>query len=118
MVVSLVLLLLRFLRAIAAAAGEFSITRLKNSFSKIIRKQQRIDENAKRINKKRIDHHDYQVGDMVKLRVEDPTKLENRFKGPYWIQQVNTNGTVLLQTRPGITTPINIRKLEPYRGQL
>ena len=81
------------------------------------RKQQRIDENAKRINKKRIDHH-YQVGDMVKLRVEDPTKLENRFKGPYRIQQVNTNGTVRLQTRPGVVTPINIRKIEPYQGQL
>ena len=55
---------------------------------------------------------------MVKLRVEDPTKLESRFKGPYRIHQVNTNGTVLLQMRPGVTTPINIRKIEPYQGQL
>ena len=81
------------------------------------RKQQLIDENAMQINKKQIDHH-YCVGDMVKLQVMDPTKLEERFKGPYRIQQVNANGTVLLQTRPGVTTPINIRKIEPYRGQL
>ena len=81
------------------------------------RKQQRIDDNARRNNKKRIDYN-YRVGDMVKRRVEDPTKLEDRFKGPYRIQQVNANGTVLLQTRPGITTPINIRKIEPYKGHL
>ena len=55
----------------------------------------------------------------MKRRIEEPSKLEDRFKGPYPIQQVNANGTVLLQTRPGITTPINIvRKLELYRGQL
>ena len=55
---------------------------------------------------------------MVKLRVYDPSKLQERFKGPYRITQVFTNGTVHLLTKPGITTPINIRKIEPYKGEL
>ena len=137
----LLLLLLLLLRAIAAAAGEFSIARLKNSFSKIMgamvfnrdmfmdvqlladlnairgRKQQQIDDNNKRSNKGRIDHN-YQIGEMVKLKVYDPTKLQERFKGPYRITQVFTNGTVHLQIKQGISTPINIRKIEPYKGEL
>ena len=81
------------------------------------RKQQRIDENNKISNKKRVDHN-YRVGEMVKLRVYDPNKLQERFKGPYRITQVFTNGTVHLQIKPGIATPINIRKIEPYKGEL
>ena len=80
-------------------------------------KQQQIDRNIKHSNNKRIDYN-YQVGDMVKLRVYDPSKLQERFKGPYRITQVFTNGTVHLLTKPGITTPINIRKIEPYKGEL
>ena len=81
------------------------------------RKQQQIDTNLKHSNRKRIDYN-YKVGDMVKLKVYDPTKLQERFKGPYRITQVFTNGTVHLQIKAGITTPINIRKIEPYKGQL
>ena len=81
------------------------------------RRQQKIDDNTKRNNNKRIDHN-YQIGDLVKLKVYDPTKLEERFKGPYRIDQVFTNGTVSMQTKPGIGTRINIRKIEPYRGRL
>ena len=55
---------------------------------------------------------------MVKLRVYDPSKLQERFKGPYRINQVFTNGTVHLQLKPGVSTPINIRKIEPYKGEL
>ena len=81
------------------------------------RKQQQIDNNIKHSNKTRIDYN-YQVGDMVKLRVYDPSKLQERFKGPYRITQVFTNGTVHLLTKPGITTTVNIRKIEPYKGEL
>ena len=81
------------------------------------RKQQQIDDNNKRSNKGRIDHN-YRIGEMVKLKVYDPTKLQERFKGPYRITQVFTNGTVHLQIKRGISTPINIRKIEPYKGEL
>ena len=69
------------------------------------RKQQQIDDNNKLSNKKQIDHN-YCVGEMVKLKVYNPTKLQARFKGPYRIMQVFTNGTILLQIKPGISTPI------------
>ena len=81
------------------------------------RRQQKIDDNTKQNNNKRIDYN-YQIGDLVKLKVDDPAKLEERFKGPYRINQVFTNGTISMQTKPGIDTRINIRKIEPYRGQL
>ena len=55
---------------------------------------------------------------MVKLKVYNPTKLQERFKGPYQITQVFTTGTVHLQIKQGISTPINIRKIEPYKGEL
>ena len=79
------------------------------------RKQQQIDKHNKYSNKKRIDYN-YRVGDMVKHRTYDPSKLEERFKGPYQITQVFTNGTVHLQIKPGIATPVNIRKIEPHKG--
>ena len=81
------------------------------------RRQQQIDNNNQRQNKKRIDHN-YRVGELVKLQTHDPTKLAEKFKGPYRIQQVNTNGTVALQIRPHVTTIVNIRKIEPYKGTL
>ena len=81
------------------------------------RRQQLIDDNIMRQNKKRIDYN-YRVGELVKMRIHDPSKLSERFKGPYRISQVNTNGTVSLQIRPHITTTINIRKIEPYKGEL
>ena len=76
-----------------------------------------MDNNVQQSNKKQIDYN-YRVGDMVKLRVEDPSKLEDRFKGPYCVHQVNTKGMVLLQTRPVVTTPINLQKIKTHQGQL
>ena len=81
------------------------------------KKTQQIDENTKHSNNKRIDYN-YQVGYMVKLRVYNPYKLQERFKGTFRITQVFTNGMVHLQIKPGITTPINIRKIKPYKGEL
>ena len=60
------------------------------------RRQQRIDENLIRMNRGRTDHK-YQVGDLVKLKVIDPVKLEPRFQGPFIITQVFTNGTVRIR---------------------
>ena len=81
------------------------------------RKQQRIDKNTKQSNRKRVDHN-YRVGEMVKLKVYDPNKLQEQFKGPYRITQVFTNSTVHLQIKRGISTPNYIRKIKPYKGEL
>ena len=82
-------------------------------------RQQQIDDNIRRHhNKKRIDYN-YRFGELVKVQTLDPSKLSERFKGPYRINQVNTNGKVVaLQIRPHITTTINIRESEPYKGAL
>ena len=81
------------------------------------RRQQQIDNNLRIHNKKRIDYN-YQVGELVKMRTLDPSKLSEKFKGPYRIVHTNTNGTVTLRIRPHITTTVNIRKIEPYKGEL
>ena len=80
-------------------------------------RQQQIDSNILLHNQKRIDYH-YQIGELVKMLTLDPSKLSEKFKGPYRVVQVNANGTVSLQIRPHITTTVNIRKIEPYKGEL
>ena len=78
------------------------------------RRQQRINDNLRRTNKGRVDYN-YQVGEKVKLKVWDPVKLEGRFRGPYKIAQVFTNGTVKLQMEPDVQRVFNIRKIQPIR---
>ena len=73
----------------------------------------------KRTNKKRIDYN-YQVGETVKMRVYDPDRLQERFKGAYGIShQVFTNhGIVSLEVKPNVITTVDIRKIEQYHRQL
>ena len=80
-------------------------------------RQQQIDNNVWIHNKKRIDYN-YWIGELVKMRTLDPSKLSDKVKGPYRIIRVNTNSTVLLRIRPHITTTVNIRNIEPYKGEL
>ena len=79
------------------------------------RRQQLIDENLRRINKKRLEHH-YAVGDKVWIKYHDPNKMEEKLHGPYRIERLYTNGTVRVEINPGVTIPISIRKLVPYKG--
>ena len=78
------------------------------------RREHLINKNLRRENRKRR-RYDYEVGEKVLKRVHDPTKLGQRTTGPYKIEQVHTNGTVVLELRPGITERINIRRIKPYR---
>ena len=69
-------------------------------------------ENAKRI------LHDYAVGGEVwkKMYLGHSDKLLPTVEGPYRIEQVYTNGTVLIRLRPNLVERINIRRLRPrYR---
>ena len=79
------------------------------------RRQQLVDQNLIRHNRKRYDHH-YRIGDPVMIIRYDPTKLQEKLHGPYPIVEIRTNGTVSLQRRPGISESYNIRKLRPYKG--
>ena len=49
----------------------------------------------------------------MKLKVIDPVKLEPRFRGPFKITQIFTNGTVKLQIHPDLHRVYNIRKIAP-----
>ena len=56
------------------------------------RRQQLINTNLLRTNKRRIDYN-YRVGDNVMIKRYDPTKLQERLHGPYRISQVCVNGS-------------------------
>ena len=73
------------------------------------RRQQMIDKNLIRLNKKRVNHN-YAVGERVVMVEYDPTKLQARTHGPYRIVRVFTNGTVRLQIDDNVQETVNIRK--------
>jgi hypothetical protein len=80
------------------------------------RKQNRILQNNKRENAKRIPHT-YNVGDQVMVKEDPHRKLEGaRFSGPYTVNQVYDNRTVQLSkaTNGGaVLTTWNIRNVKP-----
>ena len=78
------------------------------------RRQALIDKSLLRANAKRIDH-DYQPGDQALKLATDTKKLDQRSLGPFPIERVHTNGTVVLRLNEHVTERINIRRIKPYR---
>ena len=83
------------------------------------RKQRLIIQNNKRENAKRIPH-EYKPGDKVVV-LQDPSRKhgQDRYRGPYTVTQVHTNGTVQLQQakRGGaVYQTWNIRNVFPYKA--
>lgn len=80
------------------------------------RRQQRVDSDNARENRKRLPF-DYVVGSKCMLineiNNERRPKAEDKHDGPYTITQVYTNGTVRIQ-RGSINERINIRRLTPF----
>jgi len=77
------------------------------------RRQQLVDRDTERSNKKRIDY-DYKVGDKVTIRKDgNLRKAEDKNTGPYTIIRVHCNGNVRIQ-RGSVTERINIRRIDPY----
>ena len=81
------------------------------------RRQQLIDDNLIRLNKKCADYN-YSINDKVLLRVADPVKMEDRFTGPYRIARVFVNRTIDLDLEPTTVRRFSIRKVVPYIGLL
>ena len=76
-----------------------------------------IDEaNHKENHKENLRRHfkDYVIGDLVLIKVKDPSKLQDRLIGPYTVHQVHVNGTITINRNPNVTERINIRRLYPY----
>ena len=78
-------------------------------------RQQLIDTNLMRHNRKRYDHH-YQINDLIMVLVYDPDKMQEKLHGPYPILEIRTNGTVRIQRAPNVLETFNIRKIVPYKG--
>ena len=79
------------------------------------RKQEVINESNRRENAKRL-AHTYSVGDKVLL--EKPgilRKMSIPRRGPYIVQKVSENGTVVIN-KGTFTHRVNIRRLTPYYG--
>ena len=81
------------------------------------RRQLLIDENLRRQNEKRIEHHN-KVGHWVMIKVYDPNKGDDRLHSPYKIQETRTNGTVVVvrNEEGNVLKVYDIRKLKPYTG--
>ena len=81
------------------------------------RKQKVIQQNNKKENKAR-KAYNYQIGD--KVLIDKTTGMvkqkfgKDPFNGPYEVQQVNDNGTILVKIGPVLET-VNIRLVKPYK---
>ena len=76
-------------------------------------KQLQINDSNQRENKKRIPHN-YKIGDKVLL--QNPGKLRKvtaPYSGPYEVQRVFTNGTIMIQ-KGAVVQRVNIRRVIPY----
>ena len=80
-------------------------------------RQQLIDSNIMRHNKKRYDYH-FLVDEEVMIKKYDPVKMDEQLHGPYPILETRTNGTVVVQWHPWLTETYDIRKIEPYQASL
>ena len=78
------------------------------------RRQAMIDENLRRENARRRDHN-YAVGEQVLVKTVQPDRMEERYRGPYTITRVYTNGTVSIARNAAVIERINIRRIKPYR---
>ena len=78
-------------------------------------RQQLIDTNLTRHNRKRYDYH-YRLGQRIMVKVYDPVKMEEKLHGPYPIMELRTNGTVRIARAPHVVETFNLRKIVPYKG--
>ena len=81
------------------------------------RRELLINQNLMRENQKRYEYH-HRVGDLVIIKVYNPTKLQEMLHRPYPIVECRTNGTVRVQRGPAgaVIETYNIRKVVPYKG--
>ena len=78
-------------------------------------RQQMIDENLIKQNRRRIEHH-FRVGDRVMQIVWNKSKLSERSSGPFRIVATHTNGTITIQRTPTVTDTQSTRWFAPYKG--
>ena len=84
------------------------------NYAMIRAKRQVVIDEANRKENLRRQFKDYHIGDQVLIKIKDPSKLEDRFVGPYTITNIHVNGTVTIQRGQTVLERINIRRLKPF----
>ncbi|GKY96404.1 hypothetical protein MPSEU_000599900 [Mayamaea pseudoterrestris] len=79
-----------------------------------VKREAIVNERLLQANRSRLTH-DFKVDEQILKKVYDPNKLEERWIGPYSIEQVHVNGTVTIRLSPMVTDRVNIRRIKPYR---
>ena len=78
-------------------------------------KQNKIKNNNKKENSKRIPHV-YRIGDRVLLKTAEPrAKYDPHWEGPHTVIKVNNNGTVRIDMGT-VQQTVNIRNINPYNS--
>jgi transposase InsO family protein len=77
-------------------------------------RQLRVDKNLVNANSRRL-NYDYRPGQMVYVKVVDPTKLGERSEGPFQVEVVHSNGTITIRRNQYVTERVNIRRVFPTR---
>ena len=77
------------------------------------KRQLSVDRDRMRANARRMAFN-YRNGEQALKKIRDPTKLGQRWEGPYPIERVHVNGNVTIALRPGVLERINIRRVKPY----
>jgi len=63
---------------------------------------------------KKRNNYEYKVGQKILIQTDNPSKLQQRYQGPYQITQVNNNGTVVIRRNNNTIETINIRRIKPF----
>ena len=80
------------------------------------RRQQLIDKSLMRSNRKWIDYN-YNIRDKVYIKEYDPTKMMQRYHGPYHVQRVYNKGNLGFRMNDNTVDRYNIQKLFLDRGK-
>ena len=77
-------------------------------------KRQLLTNKNNQIQNKKRHEHIYKINDFILIVVPNPTKLQQRFIGPFQIKEIYNNGTVSIQRQANTTERINMRRIKPY----
>ena len=79
-----------------------------------MKREHLIHENLLRENQKRR-RYDYMPQQCVLKKRWKPRKLDERTSGLYRVVQTHVNGTVTIESRPGVSERLKIRRIMPYK---
>lgn len=58
--------------------------------------------------------YDFEINQKVLKQLHKPTKLGERYEGPYNLEKVHCNGNITIKLKPNMTERITIHIVIPY----